>query len=192
LALFRSDYADGGDELRFGQVCLRPPQIADYDQWLRLRANSQNFLHPWEPKWAKDELTHSAYKRRVRRHHEDRLRSLAYAFLVFRTCDDQLVGGCNLSNVRLGVAQSASLGYWVGKPFQRQGYTHDAVEAVANFCFDELRLHRLEAACLPHNLASRKLLEKCNFKEEGLAREYLKINDIWADHVLFARITTKR
>ncbi len=188
MALFRSDYADSGDELHFGQVSLRPPQLSDYHEWARLRACSQGFLQPWEPKWANDELTHSSFKRRVRRYHEDRLRSLAYAFLVFRVSDDRLVGGCNVSNVRRGVAQTASLGYWVGRPYQRLGFTHDAVQAIANFCFDDLNLHRLEAACLPHNTASRRLLQKCNFIEEGLAREYLKINDVWSDHVLLARL----
>jgi ribosomal-protein-alanine N-acetyltransferase len=189
LALFRSEYDDGAPELRFGQVVLRSPKSENYDDWARLRASSMAFLQPWEPQWARDELTHSAFKRRIRRYHEDRMRSVAYAFFVFRQSDDELVGGCNLSNVRRGVAQAASLGYWIGHKFRRKGLTHDAVQAVLAYSFDELNLHRVEAACIPENQPSRQLLQKCGFAEEGMAKQYLKINGKWQDHVLMAKIT---
>ena len=64
---------------------------------------------------------------------------------------------------------------------QRRG-----MRAVLPFVFDELRLHRLEAACLPHNEPSKAVLAKVGFHEEGLARQYLRINGQWADHLLFA------
>ncbi|MCF6293314.1 MAG: GNAT family N-acetyltransferase [Robiginitomaculum sp.] len=188
MSLFRSDYENSADVLSFGKVMLRLPKFDDYDDWLRLRAASMAFLQPWEPKWAKDELTQSSYKRRVRHYNEDRVRGSGYAFFVFRESDNALVGGCNLSNVRRGVSQTASLGYWIGAPFQRQGLTTDAVQAVIKFCFDDLNLHRIEAACIPQNDSSSKLLEKCEFHEEGLAKEYLKINDKWQDHKLYARV----
>ena len=54
------------------------------------------------------------------------------------------------------------------------------------FFFDALGLHRLQAAFLPHNIASRRVLEKNGFKEEGFAENYLQIDGKWADHVLFA------
>lgn len=189
MALFRSEYENGNEQLRFGKVCLRSPRFDDYDDWARLRASSMAFLQPWEPKWAKDELTQSAFKRRVRRYHEDRLQAVAYAFFIFREQDDELVGGCNVSNVKRGVSQTAALGYWVGARFQRQGLTSDAVEAVVRFCFDGLNLHRIEAACIPANQPSQRLLGKCGFVEEGLAKQYLKINDQWQDHKLFARLS---
>lgn len=189
MALFRTDITDlpGGEIIGKG-VVLRPPQIDDYDDWARLRAKSQAFLTPWEPSWAKDELTRSSFKRRVRRYGEDRLAAAGYAFLVFRESDGRLVGGCNLSNVRRGVAQMASLGYWVGEPFRRRGMISAAVNAVTMFAFDELRLHRIEAACLPDNLPSQKLLEGLGFIHEGLARGYLKINGQWHDHVTYAKL----
>ncbi|PHR60615.1 MAG: 30S ribosomal protein S5 alanine N-acetyltransferase [Robiginitomaculum sp.] len=188
MALFRSEYDDGSAQLNFGAVSLRAPKVEDYEDWARLRASSMAFLQPWEPKWAKDELTHSAFKRRVRRYHEDRLRTSGYAFFVFRQSDQQLVGGCNLSNVRRGVSQTATLGYWIGVNFQRQGLTRDAVQAICNYCFDDLNLHRIEAACIPDNIPSQQLLEQSGFVAEGLARDYLKIADKWQDHQLFSKL----
>jgi len=86
------------------------------------------------------------------------------------------------------VAQAGSLGYWMGQPFARQGYMTAAVRAVVPFAFATLRLHRLEAACIPSNTASIRLLEKTGFLREGYAREYLCINGIWQDHLLYARV----
>ncbi|PHS28912.1 MAG: 30S ribosomal protein S5 alanine N-acetyltransferase [Robiginitomaculum sp.] len=189
MALFRSDFSDlpGGEVVGMG-VVLRHPQLEDYDDWARLRAQSRDFLTPWEPSWARDELTRSAFKRRLRRYGEDRLSGCGFSFLVFKADTERMVGGCNLSNVRRGVAQAASLGYWVGQPYQRQGLISAAVEAACTFAYTELRLHRVEAACIPENAPSRGLLERVNFTEEGMARSYLKINGQWRDHVTYARI----
>ena len=63
-----------------------------------------------------------------------------------------------------------------------------AVRALLPFAFGALRLHRVEAACIPSNAASVRLLEKTGFTREGYAREYLCINGIWQDHLLYARL----
>ena len=103
-----------------------------------------------------------------------------------RRRDDALLGGITFSNVRRGVAQSASLGYWIGAPHAHQGYMTEALSAVLDFAFDHLALHRVEAACLPDNEASQGLLLKIGFQDEGYARQYLRINGRWQDHRLFA------
>jgi hypothetical protein len=92
--------------------------------------------------------------------------------------------------VRRGVAQAGTIGYWVGETHARQGIMTEAVGLVLRYAFDELGLHRVEAACLPHNAASRGLLRKCGFQEEGYAAQYLKINGAWRDHVLYAHLAT--
>ena len=117
---------------------------------------------------------------------KDMREDTGYAFFLFRDEDDSLVGGLTLSNVRRGVTQSCSLGYWVGAPFARQGYMTKGLRAIIPFVFETLRLHRLEAACLPKNTASIQLLEKAGFDNEGLARRYLRINGVWQDHILYA------
>ena len=98
----------------------------------------------------------------------------------------QLVGGVTLSNIRRRAAQQANLGYWMGKDFAGKGMMSEAVDLLLPFVFDTLSLHRLHAAFLPHNMASRRVLEKNGFKEDGYAESYLQIDGKWADHVLFA------
>jgi [ribosomal protein S5]-alanine N-acetyltransferase len=174
---------------RYG-VLLRPPQMADYAEWASLRERSRAFLVPWEPTWPADDLTRGAFRRRLKRYAEDQRTDQAYAFFIFRQEDNVLVGGLTLANVRRGVAQAGSLGYWLGEPFVRRGYMSSAVKALLPFAFGILKLHRVEAACIPTNVASISLLEKCGFMREGYAREYLCINGVWQDHLLYARLAS--
>lgn len=169
-------------------VTLRTPQMTDYAEWAALREGSREFLKPWEPTWPADDLTRSAFRRRIRRYAEDLRTDQGYAFLIVRNSDGALVGGLTLANIRRGVAQAASVGYWMGRPFVRRGHMTAAVRAVIPFAFATLRLHRLEAACIPTNAASTRLLENTGFVREGYAREYLCINGIWQDHLLYARL----
>ncbi|MCX5512368.1 30S ribosomal protein S5 alanine N-acetyltransferase [Kaistia algarum] len=167
-------------------VILRAPTMADYGAWSDLRGRSRDFLMPWEPVWPIDDLTRAAFRRRLRRYQRELNEATGFPFLVFRTQDLALVGGLTLSHVVRGVTQSCSLGYWMGEPFAGKGLMTAAAKSVIPFVFDTLRLHRLEAACLPHNAASIRLLEKAGFTREGYARRYLCIDGRWQDHLLFA------
>ena len=169
-------------------VVMRCPQMADFPAWAELRDTSRKFLTPWEPTWPSDDLTRPAFRQRLRRYAEDMRTDQAYPFFLFRIEDNALVGGLALANIRRGVAQAGSLGYWVGAPHTRRGYMSAAVRALIPAAFDMLRLHRVEAACIPTNLASVRLLEKTGFRREGYARSYLCINGTWQDHLLYARI----
>ena len=186
MAFSRSILPDVDAEVRGRQVYLRQPAIGDYSAWAELRALSRQHLTVWEPLWTRDELSRSAFRRRLRQYQREMREDQGYAFLVFREGDATLVGGLTISNVRRGVAQSASVGYWMGLPHVRCGYMTDALRAVLPFAFGTLGLHRLEAACLPHNAPSARVLEKAGFRREGTARRYLKINDIWQYHDLYA------
>jgi ribosomal-protein-alanine N-acetyltransferase len=178
----------GGQQpiIRGKSVYLRYPRVSDFLAWAKLRAESREFLTPWEPVWAGDELSKGAFRRRLRRYHKEARQDSSYAFFIFRHMDNALVGGCTLSNVRRGVTQCCSIGYWVGERFTRQGNMFDAVRALIPFIFRTLGLHRIEAACLPENDPSKNLLLKLGFHQEGLARRYLQINGEWRDHALFA------
>ena len=169
-------------------VTMRPPVAGDFDAWARLRHESRDFLTPWEPTWPVDDLTRAAFRRRIRRYSEDQRSDLAYPFFIFRKSDQVLVGGLTLANIRRGCAQAGSLGYWMGAPHARQGYMTAAVRALLPFAFATLRLHRIEAACIPGNAASIRLLEKTGFRREGFARQYLCIDGVWQDHLLYARL----
>jgi ribosomal-protein-alanine N-acetyltransferase len=170
-------------------VRLRPPRASDFAEWRELRAMSRAFLQPWEPTWPADDLSRAAFRRRLLAYARDREAGVAYPFFVFRAADDALTGGITLSNIRRGVAQMGSVGYWCGRAFTRQGLTLAAVRAMSEFAFRTLGLHRLEAACIPENDPSRRLLAQAGFAEEGFAPAYLKINGAWRDHVLFGQVS---
>jgi ribosomal-protein-alanine N-acetyltransferase len=188
IAFMRGLTFPGGQQpvIRGEGVYLRYPRVGDYPVWSKLRAESRQFLTPWEPIWADDELTRGAFRRRIKRYQKETRQDSAYVFFVLRESDDALLGGCTLSNVRRGVTQCCALGYWIGARFARQGYMSDAVRVLIPFVFRTLGLHRIEAACLPENQPSRSLLAKAGFLEEGLARKYLLINGEWRDHIQFA------
>lgn len=192
MAFLRSSIAEPEAEIRGAKVYLRYPTMGDYGVWAELRAISRKHLTPWEPQWARDELTRSAYRRRLRQYQREMREDLGYAFLVLREADATMLGGLTISNVRRGVAQCASLGYWIGVPHSNAGYMTDAVRAVLPYAFDTLALHRIEAACLPNNQASTRVLEKAGFQREGSARRYLKIDGVWRDHDLFALLHDDR
>ncbi|HEX4555668.1 MAG TPA: GNAT family protein [Xanthobacteraceae bacterium] len=189
MAFFRTvSFAETLPSIDGQGVTLRLPQMAEFEEWAALRTASRDFLTPWEPSWPADDLTRAAFRRRLKRYAEDWRTDQSYAFFIFRKQDNVLLGGLTLANVRRGVAQAGSIGYWLGLPFARCGYMTAAVKGVLPFCFETLRLHRVEAACIPTNTASIRLLERCGFLREGYARQYLCINGVWQDHLLFARL----
>lgn len=189
MAFFRSaGFSEPLPVIQGRGVALRIPRMADYEEWAALREESRSFLTPWEPIWPADDLTRAAFRRRLRRYADDLQADQSYALFIFRASDEALVGGITLANVRRGVAQSGSIGYWMGQRYAGQGYMTAAVKAIVPFAFSTLRLHRVEAACIPTNAASIRLLQKAGFEQEGYARRYLCINGVWQDHLLFARI----
>ena len=170
------------------RVVLRPPRSRDFEAWRSLRRRSRDFLKPFEPRWTEADLNRQAYGARLWRGRQEARKGTDYSFLVFEKTgkSQQLVGGLTISNIRRRAAQYANLGYWMGEEFAGRGLMSEAVGVLLPFYFDILGLHRLHAAFLPHNVASRRVLEKNGFKEEGYAENYLQIDGKWADHVLFA------
>ncbi|MFN0218754.1 MAG: GNAT family N-acetyltransferase [Hyphomicrobium sp.] len=169
-------------------LVLRPPAISDYGAWAELRALSRAHLKSWEPSWAHDDLSRMMFRRRLRAYARDVRDDLGYSYFIADSSSGQLLGGVTLSNVRRGSSQSASLGYWIGAPFVRRGRMREAVSTLMTFAFGSLRLHRVEAATMPGNAPSIRVLESSGFQREGLARSFLKINGQWEDHLLYARL----
>ena len=168
------------------RLFLRPPVRRDWADWASLRDDSRDFLVPWEPAWAPDALSRGAFRRQLAFHAENMSRDLGYSFLIFRRVDEVLVGGITIANVRRGVSQCCSIGYWIGHRHARQGYMTEAVHGICSFAFGQLNLNRIEAACLVSNLASQGVLLKAGFRYEGIARQFLKINGQWQDHKVFS------
>ncbi len=188
MTLFRVVVGDTGPVLRGERVTLRVPIMADYSNWAEIRDESRGFLRPWEPTWPIDDLTRPAFRRRIKRYQREMQEDAGYPFFVFRNDNDRLIGGVTLSHVRRGVTQSCALGYWMGERYAGQGFMSEVVGAVIPFVFDNLKLHRLEAASMPANTRSIRLLENVGFTREGFARRYLLIDGRWQDHVLFAML----
>ena len=167
------------------RVFLRPPKRRDALKWQKLRMSSKSFLVPWEPSWDASSCTRRTYLRYFKNSNYLANMDRAYSFLIFKTDDKTLLGGINIGNVRRGVSQSASLGYWIGEKYSRKGYMKEALKLLIPSLFVDLRLNRIEAATLEENIASKNLLKKIGFKKEGVLRKYLKINGTWRDHILY-------
>jgi ribosomal-protein-alanine N-acetyltransferase len=174
------------------RVSLRAADAADWKNWRTLRDASRAFLRPWEPIWPANGLSYTYYCGLLRRYAREWRHGEGYNFLIFLNKEDgregALVGGISLNSIERGIAQTGTLGYWMGMPFAGHGYMREAAGLVASFGFNTLLLHRLQASCLPHNEPSINLLRRLGFEEEGYAKAYLQINGAWEDHILWARI----
>ncbi|WP_419903606.1 GNAT family N-acetyltransferase [Kiloniella sp.] len=168
------------------RVYLRAPQTGDWKEWAELRRMSRSFLTPWEPTWSQDNLSKPSYKEKLRVYRMDWRHDASYTFYAFSRVDDRLLGGITLGNVRRGAAHMGTIGYWMGEVHAGKGYMTEILSTLIDYAFEELGLHRLEAACLEHNDSSKAVLCKVGFKEEGHARGYLRINGMWQDHITFA------
>ncbi len=175
--------------LKNDRLMMRTPDVSDHAGWASLRLASREFLAPWEPEWPSNDVSRSAFRLRIKRYVRDIEDDLAYPFFMFTPDAKTLLGAVTLSNIRRGVAQMGTLGYWIGAPYARQGHMSEAVALILPFAFEHLNLHRVEASCLPSNLASIALLRGAGFEYEGMARRYLKINGEWQDHLLFGRLS---
>ena len=174
------------------RMTLRLPAHSDFRAWTGLRAQSVDFLQPWEPAWAADHLTRKAFTNRIYWAQRAWTSGSAMALFLERRQDGALMGALTLDNIRRGPAQSGTLGYWIGAPFARQGYMSEAIKATVHHAFHALDLSRIEAACLPENTPSRGVLEHCGFKYEGVAQSYLQIANRWRTHVLYANLRHDR
>jgi ribosomal-protein-alanine N-acetyltransferase len=175
-------------EITGQKVILRPPQYSDWKAWADERKKNKLYLQPWEPLWSINELERSSFVKRVRMFERLSHNDQAYSFLIYKSDNEDFIGEVNISNVLRGIIQSCTIGYWIAKDCEGKGMMSESLELVKEFIFNELKLHRIEAACLPHNIPSLKLLLKNGFIKEGTARKLLKINDKWQDHTVLSFI----
>ena len=174
------------------RLTLRLPVHGDFREWANLRQVSTDHLAQWEPVRAPDHLSRKAFTNRVYWAVRAEAQGTALPLMLIRREDQALLGAITLDYVRRGPVQAGTLGYWIGAPFARHGFMREAIQGVVHYAFTMLDLSRLEAACLPENVASRGLLESCGFKYEGVAQSYLQINGRWRNHVLYANLRSDR
>jgi ribosomal-protein-alanine N-acetyltransferase len=174
------------------RMILRAPVHGDYRAWATLREESREFLVPWEPTWAPDHLSRKSFTNRVYWAQRSIANGTAVPLFLIRREDEALMGAITLDNIRRGPAQAGTTGYWIGAPFARQRYMREALLALVHHAFAAMDLSRIEAGCLPENTPSRRLLEACGYKYEGVAQSYLQINGRWRNHVLYANLRHDR
>jgi ribosomal-protein-alanine N-acetyltransferase len=176
-------------KLNGGRVVLRPPRTTDIGALRNLLRTNADHLRPWSPAPAQgvNPLSLTELSRSIARQRHDWKRDLAYVFLMAaaREHGEPLIGRVALTSVTRGPFQNTYLGYWIDADHQSRGLTSEAVDVALGFVFGSLSLHRVQAAVMPHNVASRQILTKRGFREEGLARRYLRIAGSWEDHVLY-------
>ncbi|MEX1217909.1 MAG: GNAT family protein [Acidimicrobiales bacterium] len=172
----------------FGRrVLLRPLVATDFSSWREVRRRNEEWLTKWEPtrpSGAPDVIENrEAFTIRCNARQRERQLGTGYGFGIF--VDGEFSGEINLSSVQRGPFQSASIGYWIDESKAGFGYTPEAVIVLANYCFEDLALHRLEIAIVPRNGASRRVVEKLELREEGTAKGFLEIDGNWEDHVRY-------
>jgi ribosomal-protein-alanine N-acetyltransferase len=174
--------------LKGRRVTLRPLAVADFNQWHEVRTRSADWLTKWEPRrppGAPDVVdSRAAFAARCRARDRERQLGAGYGFGIFH--GPRFCGEININGVQRGPFQNAYVGYWVDEACAGQGLVPEAVVVVARHAFEELGLHRLQIAIIPRNGASRRVVEKLEIRDEGVAVRYLEINGEWEDHIRFA------
>jgi ribosomal-protein-alanine N-acetyltransferase len=171
------------------RVMLRMLDAGDWTAWHAMRELSRSYLEPWEPKWPNHALTYGYYCSLLRRYWRDWQSGKAFAFGIFlrNTPKTGLVGGITLGDIQYSAGQKGTVGYWMGRPHAGQGLMTEALGLTCDFAFDRLKLHRVEASCMPSNEPSKAVLSRCGFDQEGFAKAYLQINGNREDHLLWGR-----
>jgi ribosomal-protein-alanine N-acetyltransferase len=179
-------------QLRGKRVLLRPLVLGDFDAWREVRQRNRNWLLKWEPKpppgQPDDTESKPAFNARCGAREREWQLGTGYGFGIFVAGGDgwALAGEINLSGVQRGPFQNTYVGYWIDEAQAGNGYVPESLVTVARFAFEDLRLHRLQVAIIPRNTASRRVVEKLDLRDEGVAVRYLAINGKWEDHIRYA------
>ena len=175
-------------ELRGRRVLLRPLVLGDFDAWREVRQRNRDWLLKWEPKpppgQPDDTESKPAFNARCGAREREWQLGTGYGFGIF--VEGAFSGEINLSGVQRGPFQNTYVGYWMDEARAGNGYVPESLVAVARFAFEDLRLHRLQVAIIPRNKASRRVAEKLELRDEGIAVRYLAINGRWEDHIRYA------
>lgn len=176
--------------LEGARIFLRLPEARDAAAWCMTLQKNRDFLKPWSPTTALRHIHRKGFAARHALWRFDSRQGVSHVFFIFERETQNLIGGITLGNIIRGAGQMATLGYWMDADYTGQGYMTEAVGVVADFGFSTLGLHRLQAGCLLDNIASHRVLLKNGFEAEGVARGYIKIDGIWQDHLIFAKLRT--
>lgn len=181
---------DAGPVLTGPRVLLRALRASDFGAWCAVRTRSRAWLEAWEPLpepgSADPSVEHDAFRARCGAWDRQRQFDAAHGFGLFLRDGERFAGEVSLGSVQRGPFQSASVGYWIDADRAGHGYVPEGVVLILRHAFDDLRLHRVEAAIVPRNVASLRVVEKLELREEGIALGYLQIRGVYEDHARYA------
>ncbi len=186
MSFFKTASGPAPIPIEDGQHILRAPKPSDYLAWKEVREASREFLEPFEPLWPTNDLSRLGFRRRLKRYEYEYRNKTGETYFLVNAQDDLPIGGISISHIRYGVAKNCIIGYWMAHEHAGKGHMKRAVAAISHYIFKKLKLCRIEAACLPENIRSSRLLERAGFTQEGYLRQYLEINGTRQDHVLFS------
>lgn len=179
-----------GVRLVGARVLLRTLVTKDFGAWQEVRHLNRDWLDPWEPRpesGAPDPAADvDAFRGRCAAWDRQRQFDAAYGFGLFARDDETFMGEVSLGSVQRGPFQSASVGYWIDERCAGRGFVPEGVALILRYGFENLGLHRIEAAIVPRNRASRRVAEKLGLREEGTSVGYLQIAGVYEDHVRYA------
>jgi [ribosomal protein S5]-alanine N-acetyltransferase len=176
-------------ELIGGRVLLRPLRVEDWDVWREVRIRCRTWLERWEPRpepgSADPALEREAFRARCGAWDRQRHFDAAYGYGLFLH-DGRFAGEVSLGSVQRGPFQMGYIGYWIDEALAGYGFVPEGVVLMMRHAFEALQLHRLEAAIVPRNQASRRVAEKLGLRDEGTAVRFLQIQGEYEDHVRYA------
>jgi ribosomal-protein-alanine N-acetyltransferase len=162
---------------------IRPVRPEDSEELAALYLANRDFLAPFEPVRPPDFFTADGQRERLQR----QLDGETHPFAILD--DGAIAGTINVFHIVRESLQSCTIGYWIDGARNGRGLATGAVGEILAFAFEDLALHRVEAATLVDNVPSQRVLEKNGFERYGYAKRYLLIGGEWRDHVLFERIS---
>jgi [ribosomal protein S5]-alanine N-acetyltransferase len=173
-------------QMQAERIFIKPLELKDIKPLLDLRIKNKNYLKPFEPILPAHYFTMAGQEDVVKRAMGNWENDLGYSFGICLPNDGQIIGVVNLSNIVRGAWQNCNIGYFIDKDSQGKSFTTQAVTLVLQFAFEEANLHRVEAAIMPRNVGSIRVVEKTGFNFIGLSKNHLKINGHWEDHCIYA------
>lgn len=168
------------------QVAIRAFALGDVDELVALRVRNRAFNTPFEPRRSDGFFTPAGQRAEIVRDRDEWLADRMYAFAIVERATERIRGRVGLANIVRGAWDNATLGYFVDEAVNGRGIATEAVGLALRFAFGPARLHRVQAAVMPHNERSARVLVKNGFRKEGFAPRYLRLAGGWRDHDLYA------
>ena len=164
--------------MKTARLRIRSLRESDCSSFLKVMNSNDQFLYPWvRPVKTKDEFL---------KYYQTFNRISAEGFLLEHLENNEIVGLVSLGGILRGALQSGQLGFYLSETYSKKGFMSEALKGIIPYIFKNLRLHRIEANVQPNNRASKALIKKMGFVNEGFSQRFMYIYGAWRDHERWA------